>query len=72
MSERLSWDQYFMTITQQVAKLMLVGNVVQEQFTTARNKPFGSAIAFELTAVVLVLLLAYAFYAKRHKQEGLL
>jgi spermidine/putrescine transport system permease protein len=67
-----SIGQYVVSDVLGAGKLMLVGNVVQEQFTTARNKPFGSAIAFELTAVVLVLLLAYAFYAKRHKQEGLL
>jgi spermidine/putrescine transport system permease protein len=47
------------------AKSMLVGNLIQNQFAVARNKPFGAAIAFELTAVVLALLLAYALYAKR-------
>jgi spermidine/putrescine transport system permease protein len=54
------------------AKSMLVGNLIQNQFAVARNKPFGSAIAFELTALVLVLLLAYAFYTKRKGQEALL
>ena len=39
---------------------MLLGNLIQNQFAVARNKPFGSALAFELTAAVLVLLLAYA------------
>ena len=39
------------------AKSILVGNLIQNQFAVARNKPFGSAIAFELTAVVLLLLL---------------
>ena len=53
-------------------KLVLIGNVIQEQFTTARNSPFGSALAFELTAIVLMLLMGYAFYARKHKQEGLL
>jgi spermidine/putrescine transport system permease protein len=54
------------------AKSMLVGNLIQNQFAVARNKPFGSAIAFELTAIVLVLLLAYAFYTKKKGQEALL
>ncbi len=54
------------------AKSMLVGNLIQNQFAIARNKPFGSAIAFELTAVVLALLLAYAFYTKKKGQEALL
>ncbi|MEO8276361.1 MAG: ABC transporter permease [Thermoanaerobaculia bacterium] len=54
------------------AKSILVGNLIQNQFAVARNKPFGSAIAFELTAVVLVLLLGYAWYTKRKGQEVLL
>lgn len=54
------------------AKSMLAGNLIQNQFAIARNKPFGSAVAFELTAVVLVLLLAYAWYTKRKGQEVML
>ncbi len=54
------------------AKSILAGNLIQNQFAVARNKPFGSAIAFELTAVVLILLLAYAMYTKRKGQEVLL
>ncbi len=54
------------------AKSMLAGNLIQNQFAIARNKPFGSAVAFELTAVVLVLLLAHAWYTKRKGQEAML
>lgn len=54
------------------AKSMLAGNLIQNQFAVARNKPFGSAVAFELTAVVLLLLLAYAWYTKRKGQEAML
>ena len=54
------------------AKSMLIGNLIQNQFTTANNRPFGSAIAFQLTAVVLMLLLAYAVYTKRKGQEAML
>ncbi len=54
------------------AKSMLVGNLIQNQFAIARNKPFGSAIAFELTAVVLLLLLAYAWWSKKKGQEAML
>ncbi len=54
------------------AKSMLVGNLIQNQFGAARNKPFGSAIAFELTALVLLLLLAYAWYVRRRGKEVLL
>jgi spermidine/putrescine transport system permease protein len=54
------------------AKSILAGNLIQNQFLMANNKPFGSAVAFELTTVVLVLLLAYAFYAKRKGHEAML
>jgi spermidine/putrescine transport system permease protein len=54
------------------AKSILIGNLIQNQFAVARNPPFGAAIAFELTTVVLALLLAYAFWARRKGQEVLL
>lgn len=52
------------------ARTMLVGNLVQNQFTSARNPPFGAALAFELTAAVLLLLLAYALWARRRGGGG--
>jgi spermidine/putrescine transport system permease protein len=54
------------------ARSMLLGNLIQNQFAVARNKPFGSALAFELTAAVLLLLVAYAVYARRRGGEELL
>jgi spermidine/putrescine transport system permease protein len=54
------------------ARSMLLGNLIQNQFFVARNKPFGSALAFELMAAVLALLLAYAVYARRRGGEELL
>jgi len=54
------------------ARGMLLGNLIQNQFAVARNQPFGSAIAFELMAAVLFLLLAYAVYMKRRGEEELL
>jgi spermidine/putrescine transport system permease protein len=54
------------------AKTILAGNLIQNQFAVARNKPFGSAVAFELTAAVLALLVAYAAYTKRKGQDVLL
>jgi spermidine/putrescine transport system permease protein len=53
------------------ARSMLLGNLVQNQFAVARNKPFGAALGFELTAVVLLLLFVYALYAKRRGEEVL-
>ncbi|MBZ5562137.1 MAG: ABC transporter permease [Acidobacteriia bacterium] len=40
------------------ARSMMVGNLIQNQFAVARDQPFGSAVAFLLTLVVLILLLA--------------
>ena len=54
------------------AKTILAGNLIQNQFAVARNKPFGAAVAFELTAAVLVLLFAYTLYTKRKGQDVLL
>ncbi|MES1259940.1 MAG: ABC transporter permease [Gemmatimonadota bacterium] len=36
------------------AKVELIGNLVQSQFTSARNWPFGSALSFLLLIVVMV------------------
>ncbi len=47
------------------AKGMLVGNLIQNQFGPALNKPFGSAVALVLTAFVLALLWVYAKWAQR-------
>jgi spermidine/putrescine transport system permease protein len=54
------------------ARTILAGNLIQNQFAVARNKPFGSAIAFELTAAVLALLFVYALYTKKRGEDVLL
>ena len=41
------------------AKHMMVGNLVQNQFTSARNWPFGSAVSFVMMTAVLLAVLAY-------------
>jgi len=50
------------------SKTIMVGNVVQNQFTSARDWPFGSAVSVVLMAVVAVLLAAWI----RHERERLL
>ncbi|HZO99973.1 MAG TPA: ABC transporter permease [Terriglobia bacterium] len=40
------------------ARTMMVGNLVQNQFALVRDQPFGSAVAFLLTFVVLAFLLS--------------
>jgi spermidine/putrescine transport system permease protein len=49
-------------------KTMMIGNVVQNQFTTARDWPFGAAMSLALMAIVMVLL----WSAVRRKGEALL
>ena len=51
------------------AKSILVGNLVQNQFAVARDKPFGSAICFGLTAFVMMILFLYARYNTRKEKE---
>ncbi|MEQ1566130.1 MAG: ABC transporter permease [Myxococcota bacterium] len=41
------------------AKQMMIGNLVQNQFTTARNWPFGSAASFALMTLVLGAVMVY-------------
>ncbi len=40
------------------ARTMMVGNLIQNQFALVRDQPFGSAVAFLLTFVVLGLLIS--------------
>ena len=54
------------------AKSILAGNLIQNQFAVARNKPFGAAVAFELTAAVLLLLFLYGRYTRRRGEDVLL
>jgi len=49
-------------------KSVMAGNLIQNQFTNARDWPFGSAAALGLMAIVMLLLLAFV----RRDQEGLI
>ena len=49
-------------------KSVMAGNLIQNQFTNARDWPFGSAAALALMAIVMVLLLLFV----RSDQEGLI
>jgi spermidine/putrescine transport system permease protein len=41
------------------AKQVMIGNLVQNQFSSARNWPFGAAASFILMAAVLVAVMIY-------------
>lgn len=40
-------------------KQMIIGNLIKQQFLTARNWPFGSALAIVLIAMTLLLVVVY-------------
>jgi spermidine/putrescine transport system permease protein len=40
-------------------KTVMIGNLVQNQFTTARDWPFGSAVSLALMGVVVLLVIAF-------------
>lgn len=53
-------------------KNLMLGTLVQFQFSTARNWPFGSAIAMILLAFVMLFLMVYARAARKARaMEGL-
>ena len=51
------------------ARTLMVGNLIQNQFAVVRDQPFGSALAFLLTAAALVVLLASLPSARRTTRE---
>jgi spermidine/putrescine transport system permease protein len=53
------------------ARSMMVGNLIQNQFALVRDQPFGSAVAFLLTFVVLALLITGLRSAQRVTREML-
>lgn len=47
------------------AKVMMLGNLIEQQFLSARNWPFGSALAMMVMSVMLVLLFIYVVASGR-------
>ncbi len=54
------------------AKVMMLGNLIEQQFLAARNWPFGSALAMMVMSVMLVLLLVYVFASSRRGADAAL
>jgi spermidine/putrescine transport system permease protein len=46
------------------ARSMLIGNLIHNQFFTARDQPFGSALAFQLILLVVALMLIHAWRSR--------
>ncbi len=49
------------------AKVVMIGNLIEQQFLSARNWPFGSALAMMVMAAVLLILL---FQVRLTNREG--
>ncbi len=47
------------------AKVMMIGNLIEQQFLSARNWPFGSALSVMIMLVMLVLIILYMRRAGR-------
>ncbi|KOF15302.1 spermidine/putrescine ABC transporter permease [Ensifer adhaerens] len=54
------------------AKVMMLGNLIEQQFLAARNWPFGSALAMMVMSVMLVLLLVYVLASGRRGADATL
>jgi spermidine/putrescine transport system permease protein len=52
------------------SKSIMVGNLISNQFTFTRDAPFGSAVCFLLTALVLAILFVNAWLAGGEDEEG--
>ena len=49
-------------------KKLLLGSLIQFQFSYARNWPFGAAMAMFLLALVIIVLIFNARMNKRHRE----
>ena len=51
-------------------KLQMIGNLIYDQFLTARDWPFGATLSGLLIALMMVLLLTQAIVAGRARGEN--
>lgn len=52
------------------AKVVMIGNLIEQQFLSARNWPFGAALGMMVMAAVLVLLLYYIRIVTREERRS--
>jgi spermidine/putrescine transport system permease protein len=50
------------------AKVLMIGNLVEQQFLSARNWPFGSALSVMIMVVMFVLILIYLWRIGRSEE----
>ncbi|MBF8732766.1 ABC transporter permease [Pseudomonas guariconensis] len=46
-------------------KTLMVGNLIQQQFGTARNWPLGGSLSFLLLGIMLLALILFALYSRK-------
>lgn len=52
------------------AKVVMIGNLIEQQFLYARNWPFGAALAMVVMSVILIFLLIYVRVANRDQNAS--
>jgi spermidine/putrescine transport system permease protein len=52
------------------AKVLMTGNLIEQQFLDARNWPFGATLAMLVMAVILVLMMVYVVNLGRSRAEA--
>jgi spermidine/putrescine transport system permease protein len=52
------------------AKVMMLGNLIEQQFLSARNWPFGSALAMLVMSVMLLVMMGFVLISGRRKGRG--
>jgi spermidine/putrescine transport system permease protein len=52
------------------SKVALIGNVIQNQFLSARNWPFGSALSLFLVIITIILIGLYYLATRRIGSES--
>ena len=53
------------------AKGLMIGNLVEQQFLSARNWPFGSALSMVIMTVVLSVLVIFVSRGRRVADGGI-
>lgn len=61
---------FFVTDLLGGARSVLIGNVIQRQFTQARDWPFGAAVSVALTVISLILIFVYVRFFSPKDDEG--
>ena len=51
-------------------RLLMVGNLIYDQFLSARDWPFGAALSLALIIIMMLLLFAQAVAVNRGQQSG--